>query len=273
MCNFLKKQGINVHEVSSSLPSGINPVTGIFNQNFSLPLGTYAVVYLSQSPYYKQVPQMAHHLMSVNVVSAIKAAELAIEIGAQKFFYASSGNVYAPSFFPLKEDSPLRRDNWYSLSKIFAEEALLLLKELIDMKILRFFGVYGPKQKNKIIPNIIEKILNDQEILIYKNPHDPKDLNGLKISLCYIDDIVKIIFNLLFCDSKSEIINVAGNRPISIKEIALTVGKYLEKKPKFKILNEYRETDFIADISLLKQIINPTFTDFDLGIKKVIQNI
>ena len=115
------------------------------------------VVYLSQSPRYRDVPQHAPHLWGVNVQSALKAAEWASRCGARRFVYTSTGNVYASSFAPLREDAPLRRDSWYALSKVQAEEALALHQRELSVTCARLFGVYGPRQSGKLVPNSLTR--------------------------------------------------------------------------------------------------------------------
>lgn len=269
LVRFLKQKNIEVQGFTSKEPGNIDPLTGILSDNFSIPDGTNTIIYLSQSPYYRQDMEKSSHIMNVNMVSAVRLAELSIKSKVEHFIYFSSGNVYKPSFKPLNENTPFRRDNWYSLSKIHAEEELALYKNDIKITIVRPFGIYGPGQIDKLIPNLLNSILNRKEVYIQRNPNDEYDLDGVKISLCYIDDLINILYELLF---KKEIshINIAGNKVVSIREISMILSKFLKKDVSFKILDQYRNSDFIADISLLQKILNPKFTNIEDGLKKVV---
>jgi len=268
----LKEKAFDVQALSSSNSDYIEPATGVLSENFSVTSGTDAIVYLAQSPFYRQVPDMSWHLWNVNVVSAVKIAELARRANVKRFIYASTGSVYVPSFKPLSETSPLSGDNWYSLSKIHAEEALSLYRNDIDLTIMRIFGVYGPGQTDKLVPNLLNSALHGKEITIDRNPENSSDLDGLKISLCYIEDIVEIISSLI---SKSglPILNIAGNEATSLRQLVNEIGLFLDNKLALRVTDRYRQSDLIADISLLKGVLNPQFTSLECGLKKTIEQL
>jgi nucleoside-diphosphate-sugar epimerase len=214
---------------------------------------------------------MSWHLWNVNVASALKFAEASRKAAVKKFIYASTGNVYANSFDPLSENSPLRRDNCYSLSKIHAEEALLLYNDYFDLSLLRIFGIYGYQQSGKLIPNLYNSIKQGKTIFLGTNPNDQDDVSGLKISLCFIDDIVRIISDLLKV-SKIPILNIAGEQIISVREIASSICNHLKLPFNCELTDKPRQFDLIADISLLKSIVKPTFTSFESGLKKTLES-
>ena len=144
----LKNLGFQVIEMSSTDGSGIDPVTGLLPVDFSFPKGVSTVIYLAQSPLASKTIKGASHALSVNCVSAVRLASMAVHSKVQRFIYLSTGNVYAPSFDKLSVDSPLRRDNLYSLSKVHAEEALTLFRNQCEMIVVRPFGVLETGKKS-----------------------------------------------------------------------------------------------------------------------------
>lgn len=271
LLSFLTNIGNDIIGFSSSDGNSINPQTGMLCDKFEIPAGTDAVVYLSQSPFYNQCPEMAWHLWNVNVASALKAAEASKKAAVKKFIYASTGNVYAPSFAPLSENSPLRRDNYYSLSKIHAEESLLLYRDCFDLSLIRIFGVYGQRQTGKLIPNLYNSIKQGKTVLLGTNPNNSNDNDGLKISLCFIDDVLKIISDLLD-KPNMPIINVAGEQVVSVREIAAFICRHLGLPLNCELTGKPRQFDLIADISLLKSIIELRFTPFESGLRKTLES-
>ena len=264
-----QKIGLDVIRYSSAEGEIFDPKTGLLADSVNIPAGTDGVIYLSQSPFYRQMPERADHLWGVNVVSAMKVAELARRAGVNRFIYASTGNVYSPRFSPLREDCPIRRDDWYALSKVHAEEGLSLYKKDMSITIARIFGVYGPGQTDKLVPNLIRSIRSGVPIKLSPKPGDDKEGGGLRVSLCYIDDVVEI-FSHLVCQAAPELFNVAGSEVLSIRDIAQFVGTEIGISLKFEIGSQPREFDLIADVTRLVEIVNPKFTPFAEGIQRVL---
>jgi hypothetical protein len=55
----LRKRGVVVHRASSSDGSGIDARTGQLAEGFVVPAGTHAVIFLSQSPFYRKFPEQS----------------------------------------------------------------------------------------------------------------------------------------------------------------------------------------------------------------------
>lgn len=266
---YLRNGGHDVQAASSSDCSGLDPTTGRLSRDFSIAQGTEAVVYLAQSPYYRRVPEMFCHVMSVSALSAFHLAELSRRAGVSKFVYASTGNVYSPGFSPFSEESPLNRDNWYSLSKIHAEEGLNLFRSYMDITILRLFGVYGPRQTNKLIPNIIESVVDENPLFVEKNPTRISDLGGLRISPCFIDDLVQIAGKIIGSED-IPVLNVASDEVVSIREISTMIADICKKGVNLQCLDRFRATDLVADVSLLTQKCHSSFVTFRDGIERTV---
>lgn len=265
----LRRIGVNVVCHSSASGSTFDMKTGLLADSVNIPPGTKGVIYLSQSSYYRQMPEKAGHLWGVNVVSAIKAAESARRAGVQRFIYASTGNVYSPSFLPLNEESSVRRDDWYALSKLHAEEALALFRNDMSVTAARLFGVYGPNQTDKLVPNLAAAIRSGTPIKLAPNLNNDLDTGGLKLSLCYIDDVVEI-FSRLFSQEGSDVLNIAGSEALSIRDIALAIGDQLGVAPQFEIANQPKAFDLVADVTKLVGMFNPEFTPFAEGIRRAL---
>lgn len=244
--------------------------TGLLTDSINIPEGTNCVIYLPQSPYYRQVPEKAEHLWGVNVVSAIKVAELAKRAGVRQFIYASTGNVYSPSFFPLNEESPVRRDDWYALSKLHAEEALALFRNDMSVTLARIFGIYGPEQADKLIPNLVKSVRAGMPVKLAPNPNDELDTGGLKVSLCYIEDALEIFAHLIAKEGPN-VINLAGPEALSVRGIVQAIGDQLGISPQFETANRSRTFDLVADVTKLTAMFNPKFTPFVEGIQRTLQ--
>lgn len=261
----LRDGGAEVLELSSSQPGGIDASSGLLPPGFRFPSGTDVVFYLAQSDALRDVLPRVDHLLTVNAATAGRAAMLAADVGARKFIYASTGNVYAPSFRPLRETDPIRRDNWYALSKIHGEEAAALAAGRMSVTSARLFGVYGPGQSGRLVPNLAASILAGKPIRLEPNPEDPRDDGGLRLSLCHVHDVASMLIEIAAVDCPP-CLNVAGPDVLSIREIAGTLGAILEREPRFERGAHARRWDLIADMTLHDRHISHRCIPFNRGI-------
>ena len=267
LCKKLTEQGVGVLRLSSGEECGISLETGLFSNSLVFPETIDTVYYLAQSPRYHQTPEQSAHLISVNCVAAVQAAEAARRAGVKRFIYASTGNVYEPSFSPLSESAPIRQDNWYSLSKVMAENALNLYRSFLDITIVRIFGVYGPEQNNKIVPNMASKIELGQDIFLHKNLQDPGDKDGHVISLIYIDDLVcalSLLPNIQGC----EYINLAGIEEVSIRKLAMELAKCMGMRANLKPHDSPRSYNLISNTAMQIQLLDRPLVPLSEGIAR-----
>lgn len=269
LSEHLVKRGHSVDTVSSSRRGGIDPVTGLLSD---LDLaGIDVVVYLAQSPFYRQLPERAPHLMSVNCVSAVQAAITAQASNVPKFIYASTGNVYQASFDPFKEDSPLERSSWYPLSKILGEEGVRLAATGMDLTCLRIFGVYGPNQTDKLIPNLVSRVLRGETVTVDRQPsQDEPDPGGMRTNPIYIDDAVRAIEAVAGIRGLP-VLNFAGDEVLSIRQMVEIIGEVVGVSPDVTVNDRTRAGDLIGDVSLFRAHYTASLTPFKKGIRKVLE--
>ena len=267
-------ENIELVGLSSKTATGIDPVTGDLRASFSIPSGTEAVIYLAQSPQALMGPSGAIHTMKVNCQSATAAAIQAMDAGVRRFIYLSTGSVYAPSFDKMQESFPVRRDSWYSLTKLQAEESLSLLRQQIEITIVRPFGIYGPNQSGRLIPNLRSKILAGEPILLKPRKRGDNLIRdgGLKISLCHVGDAAKAILHFGMHGGPA-CVNLAAGESLSIRAIAQLLGHQLGIAPVFTEDENPRETDFVADTGLLSRCCPIMFRRFSESPPEEWQNI
>jgi nucleoside-diphosphate-sugar epimerase len=214
------------------------------------------------------------HLFGVNTFGLIKAAKASYEKNVKFFCHASTGNVYAPSFQPLKEDHPIRRDNPYVLSKVMAEEILDLLDGAANFLSVRLFGLFGPGQRGMLPSRIEESVRSQKKIYLEQSPNDPKEDGGLRVSFMFVKDTADCLVRLAQLGVEGATLparlNVAGKEEITIRRFAETVGKILGKKPIFERTDQPRKFDLIADVSRLLELVEPTFTPFEEAITRTL---
>ena len=189
---------------------------------------------------------------------------------------ASSSSVYGNcKEVPFREDmivdfaiSP------YAATKKANEVMTHVYHKLYDMNVimLRFFTVYGPKQRPDLAINKFTRLmLEDKEIPMFGDGTTSRDYT-------YIDDIVDGIDRACkyALDNKDiyEILNIGNSSPISLKEMINVIAKTLGVEPKIKQLpmqpGDVERT--YANISKAKKIVGyEPKTSFEEGIKKFVE--
>ena len=188
---------------------------------------------------------------------------------------ASSSSVYGNcKEVPFKENmivdyaiSP------YAATKKANEVMAHVYHKLYDMNIimLRFFTVYGPKQRPDLAINKFTRLmLEGKEIPMFGDGTTSRDYT-------YIDDIVNGIIKsceyTLENKNVYEILNIGNSSPTSLKEMINTIAKVLDVEPKIKQLPmQPGDVDrTFADISKAKKLIGyEPKTTFEEGIRKFV---
>lgn len=212
----------------------------------------------------------------VNIKGYMNLLELCKKYGAKKFLQASSSSVYGNNKkVPFKETDIVDfAISPYAATKKSGEIIGHVYHKLynIDMIQLRFFTVYGPKQRPDLaIHKFTKMVLAGEPIPFYGDGNTKRDYT-------YIDDIVdgilKSIDYLFKNQDVYEIFNLGESHVVSLKEMVETVEKVLGKKAVLDKqpmqLGDVEKT--YADISKAKEILGyDPKTNFEDGIKKFVE--
>ena len=190
--------------------------------------------------------------------------------------FASSSSVYGNcKEVPFREDMVVDfAISPYAATKKANEVMAHVYHKLFNMNIimLRFFTVYGPKQRPDLAINKFTRLmLEEKEIPMFGDGTTSRDYT-------YIDDIVDgIIKSCQYCmDNKEvyEILNIGNSSPTTLKEMIDTIGQALEIEPKIKQLPmQPGDVDrTYADISKAKKLIGyEPKTTFKQGIENFVK--
>lgn len=196
----------------------------------------------------------------VNCMGTQNILEEMKEHNIKKLVMASSSSVYGNcKEVPFREDMVVDfAISPYAATKKANEVMTHVYHKLFNMNVvmLRFFTVYGPKQRPDLAINKFTRLmLEDKEIPMFGDGTTSRDYT-------YIDDIVDgIIKSCNYCMNKEdvyEILNLGNSSPVSLKEMIETIGRVLGKKPQIKQLQmqpgDVERT--YADLSKAKKILN-----------------
>ncbi len=208
----------------------------------------------------------------VNVNGTLQLLETMKKYDVKKLIFASSSSVYGNNKkVPFSEkdnvDFPISP---YAASKKAAELLCHTYHHLYDFEItcLRFFTVYGPRQRPDLaIHKFTKAILNEEEIQMYGVGTSERDYT-------YIDDIVDGITKAIINLQGFNIYNLGESRTIKLRELIKLLEQMIGKKARIKKLPEQPgDVDrTFADISKARKEIgySPKF-EFEEGLRNFIK--
>lgn len=212
----------------------------------------------------------------VNCIGTQNLLEVMKEYGVKNLVMASSSSVYGNNKkVPFKEtDIVDYAISPYAATKKSNEVMTHVYHKLFNMNVimLRFFTVYGPRQRPDLAINKFTRLmLNDEEVTMFGDGTTSRDYT-------YIDDIVSGIYSSInyVLNNKDvyEIVNLGNSSPISLKEMINTIAEVLNKEPKIKEMPMQQGDVNItyADISKAKEMLNyDPKTPFKEGIEKFVK--
>jgi len=214
--------------------------------------------------------------INTNIIGTQNILELIKIRGIKKMIFASSSSIYGnhPET-PFKEDMDVNAPiSPYAFTKKSCELLNHTYHHLynIDIINLRFFTVFGPRQRPDLAINKFARLISNGEVIpMYGDGSSSRDYT-------YIEDIVFGIikaFNYLNNNNNVfEIINLGNNTPILLKEMISIIAKELGKEAKIKKLpmqpGDVNKT--LANIEKAKQLLgyDPN-TSFRKGVRSFIQ--
>lgn len=165
----------------------------------------------------------------VNVTGTQNLLEFAKDQGIQQFVFASSSSVYGknPNVPWREDDRVLEPISPYASTKVSGELLGHVYSHLYGIRFvaLRFFTVYGPRQRPDLaIHKFARLILDEKPIPVFGDGSTRRDYT-------YIDDIITGVVNAIsYTDSLYEIINLGNNNTVSLKEMIETLEAAIGKK-------------------------------------------
>lgn len=209
----------------------------------------------------------------VNIKGMQNLLELARKLRCKQFIFASSSSVYGiNSNVPWREDEHILKPiSPYAYTKISGELLGHVYSHLYNIRFiaLRFFSVYGPKQRPDLVIHKFTKLITEgKAITLFGDGKTKRDYT-------FIDDLVSgIVAALDYSGSQYEIINLGNNESVELRQLIKILEKVLGKKAIINKLPQ-RAGDApvtYADISKAQKILNyQPKTSLTEGIQKFVE--
>ncbi|MFX0125400.1 MAG: NAD-dependent epimerase/dehydratase family protein [Candidatus Hodarchaeota archaeon] len=215
-------------------------------------------------------PLAAHE---VNITGTLNILEAARRYDIEGIVFASSSSVYGSSKeFPRREDNSCKPIHPYAVGKLASEHYCIVYYHLygLNVKILRYFAVYGPRQSPMlpyaaVIPIFIKKAISKKKLTIFGDGTQRRNFT-------FVEDTVQAtIAAMKSLGATGRILNIANENEISLNEV-ISILERISGHSLQVTYEDWRLGDIKrapADISSCKEIlgIEPTTTIAD-GIKK-----
>ncbi|MDW8236762.1 MAG: NAD-dependent epimerase/dehydratase family protein, partial [Bacteroidia bacterium] len=164
--------------------------------------------------------------IATNITGALNLLELCRQHGVNKYVLASTSSLYGNNERPFREDMPTETPlSPYAASKKGAEAMCYTYHHLygLDISVLRYFTVYGPAGRPDMsIFRFIRWIAEGEPIQVFGDGLQERDFT-------YVDDIARGTIAALR-PLGFEIINLGGDRPVSLMWIIQTLETLLDRK-------------------------------------------
>ena len=168
-------------------------------------------------------PSLANPVLyeEVNVLGTLNLLEAAVARGKPRFLFASSSSVYGINAkVPFSEDDPIECPiSPYAATKRGAELHVFAFHHVhgLDAVCLRFFTVYGPRQRPEMaIARFIRCLEEGRPVPFFGD-------GGSRRDYTYIDDIADGVEEALSAPLAFEIINLGGAHPVTLTDLVSAI--------------------------------------------------
>lgn len=232
-----------------------------------------AVIHLAARAGVRPSLEKPMEYVKTNILGTVNILECMKNNKIKKLVIASSSSVYGnckeESFSEdLKVTEPISP---YAATKSACEQICYTWHHLYGISVvaLRFFTVYGPRQRPDLAINkFAKKIIKGEPIQMYGDGSTKRDYT-------YIDDIVSgICKSIDYNGSGYEIINLGGGEPITLKRMIQTIEQEIGKKAiiEQQPMQPGDVDKTVCDWSKARKLLNyAPQTSFKDGIKKFIE--
>ena len=177
------------------------------------------------------------HYTHNNIFATQLLLEACKQVRVKKFVYASSSSVYGDTDdLPMRESGRTRPVSPYGVSKLAAEHLCYLYWKAFGIPTvsLRFFTVYGPRQRPDMFFHILmRQLLLDAEVPLYDDGEQSRDFT-------YCADIVEGLTAAAFYPGAGDVFNLGGGGEITLLDAIKLVETISGRAAKLKRFDRQR---------------------------------
>ena len=206
----------------------------------------------------------------VNIIGLLNILESCRKNQIKKIIFTSASSLVGePKTFKVSEEHSATPKTAYGITKLTSEHYLRLYSELYGLKytVFRFFNIYGPYQKNGLIPSLYNRIIWKQPLTIFGKGDQIRDY-------VFIKDIIEFFEKAISSTiTDNQILNMGTGEGTTIKELIQVLSDIMQVTPKldYKPERPGEIGNFVADSKKLDKIFGaiPT-TRINTGLSETI---
>lgn len=215
--------------------------------------------------------EMPQQYFSTNVTGTLNVLECAKAHRVKRIIYAASSSSYGiPDNYPTDENSPIKPQYPYALTKYMGEELVLHWSQVYNLNALslRLFNVYGPRSRTTgvygaVFGVFLAQKLNNKPLTVVGDGTQTRDFT-------YVTDVARAFYAAAQSDVSGQALNVGSGNHYSVNRLVELIGgdvEYIPKRP--------GEPDCtFAKVEKITQILNwrPQVT-FEEGVANMLASI
>jgi UDP-glucuronate 4-epimerase len=171
--------------------------------------------------------------VDTDIKGTVIMLEACRKYGVSKFIFASSSSVYGNGTVPFRESNNLIcQASPYAAAKYSGELLCKTWHQLysIPTVCLRFFTVYGPRQRPDMAIHIFTKAISrGLEVGIYGDGSSSRDYT-------YIDDVVDGIVASIDCKCAFELLNIGNSNAVDVLTLVRIIESKLQRQAHLRFL-------------------------------------
>lgn len=188
--------------------------------------GASAIVHLAAMPGLARSWTDVELYTTCNLLGTHRLVEASLDVAVGRFIHASTSSVYGTDAVG-DETSPTLPISPYGVTKLAAEHLVLAYVRTrgLPAAILRYFSMYGPRQRPDMAYHIfVEALLDGRPVTVFGDGQQSR-------SNTFIADCVRGTIAAIEGAAIGETYNIAGGQPLTVNEAIATIAAALDVEP------------------------------------------
>jgi UDP-glucose 4-epimerase len=192
-----------------------------------------------------------HHYIESNILATQRLLEALKDAGPVTLVHSSSSSVYGETRnLPMKEEHPTKPLSPYGATKLSAEHLCELYHANfgVTCRVLRYFTVYGPRQRpDMAFSRFITAAMGGEPLEVFGDGTQTRDFT-------FVDDAVTANLLAMRYDGRKRIFNIGGGSRVSVLDIIEIVKREIGSDIAIRFTDRARGDvrDTWADTSLAR---------------------